>query len=100
MHRLHRSARWHLTSQGLVMTSAIFESETAGGVLLLTVGQILLVIIACMFGVASTRATQDAKRKAHTQAWHFEQLIPRGRTTGSDRPWATPPSHPKGIPSS
>jgi serine/threonine-protein kinase len=75
---------WHITSQGLVVTSTIFEAETTGGFVLLTIGQILLVIVACMFSVASTRAAQEARRKAHTQAWHFERLIPRG-STGTSR---------------
>ncbi len=41
-------------------------------------GQGALAIVIALYAAAFSRATRNAQRRAHRQAWHLQQMLPRG----------------------
>jgi hypothetical protein len=76
---------WEMTSVGLVTQGTIVNTVARTDVYFLAIGQTALAIAVSLFAITTTRAREQAQRKAHIQAWHLRQLIPRGapRSTSS-----------------
>jgi eukaryotic-like serine/threonine-protein kinase len=68
---------WHMTSEGLVAKGTILDTVRHIDVVSLAIGQVALACVVGFFAMATTRAREDAQRRAHIQAWHLQQLIPR-----------------------
>jgi serine/threonine-protein kinase len=79
---------WEMTSAGLVTKGTIVNTVQKTDVFFLAIGQTALAIAISVFAMTTTRAREQAQRKAHIQAWHLRQLIPRGspRSTSAGDP--------------
>jgi eukaryotic-like serine/threonine-protein kinase len=68
---------WHMTAEGIVSKGTILDTVKDVDVVSLALGQTALACVVGFFAMATTRAREDAQRRAHIQAWHLQQLIPR-----------------------
>jgi hypothetical protein len=68
---------WQMTPQGILAKGTILDTVRSVDIVSLTIGQVALACVVGFFAMATTRAREDAQRRAHIQAWHLEQLIPR-----------------------
>jgi hypothetical protein len=78
---------WTMTPDGLLTMGRVLKTVHERDILFLAVGQTALAIAVAIFAMSITRAREAAQRRAHIQAWHMEQLIPRGQG-----PVSRPPS--------
>ena len=69
---------WWMT-QGMLTNGALIDTTRERDVIFLTLGQTTLAVVVGFFALSTSRARVEAQRKAHIQAWHLQQLIPRGR---------------------
>ena len=76
---------WHITPQGLLSKGTILNTVREADVWSLAFGQAALACVVGFFAMATTRGREDAQRRAHIQAWHLQQLIPRGKLSGEHR---------------
>ena len=72
---------WWMSEQGITSRGVVIRTVRDLDVLFLTIGQIALAVVVGVYSLSTTRAREDAQRRAHIQAWHLQQLIPRGRAT-------------------
>jgi len=70
---------WWMTPQGMLTNGALIDTTRERDVIFLTLGQTTLAVVVGFFALSTSRARVEAQRKAHIQAWHLQQLIPRGR---------------------
>ncbi len=78
---------WRMTPGGLLTKGMVVDTVDDRDVLFLALGQTALAIAVGIFAMATTRAREEAQRRAHIQAWHMQQMIPRGHA-----PISRPPS--------
>ncbi|HEY5948646.1 MAG TPA: serine/threonine-protein kinase [Kofleriaceae bacterium] len=76
---------WHMSPRGLVSHGAILDTVREVDVLALAAGQVALACVVGIFAMATTRAREDAQRRAHIQAWQLQQLIPRAARRNESR---------------
>jgi len=69
---------WHMTPYGILSKGTILNTVRDIDVVSLAIGQAALACVVGFFAMATTRGREDAQRRAHIQAWHLQQLIPRG----------------------
>jgi serine/threonine-protein kinase len=69
---------WTMTPHGLLTKGTILDTTRPIDVVPLAIGQTLLAIVVGWFAMSITRAREEAQRRAYIQAWHLEQLVPRG----------------------
>jgi serine/threonine-protein kinase len=74
---------WEMTPRGLLSHGAILDTIHKSDVWALAAGQVALACVVGIFVTAITRAREDAQRRAHIQAWHLQQLIPRAAQRAS-----------------
>lgn len=72
---------WWMSDQGITNQGTVIRTVRELDALFLLLGEIALAIVVGMFSLSTTRAREEAQRRAHIQAWHLQQLIPRGRAT-------------------
>ena len=72
---------WTMTPAGILTKGVVIETTRDIDVLFLSIGQIGIAIAVSVFAISTTRAREQAHRRAHIQAWHMHQLIPRGAPT-------------------
>ena len=70
---------WWMRPEGMLTNGAVLETTRDLDVLFLLLGQTTLALVVGFFALSTSRARAEAQRKAHIQAWHLQQLIPRGR---------------------
>ena len=68
---------WFMTPQGLVSKGTILNTVRNIDVVSLALGQAALACVVGFVAMATTRAREDAQRRAHIQAWHLQQLVPQ-----------------------
>jgi serine/threonine-protein kinase len=68
---------WKITPYGLLSKGTILETVREIDVLALAMGQVALASVIGVFAMTITRAREEAQRRAHIQAWHLQQLVPR-----------------------
>jgi serine/threonine-protein kinase len=68
---------WHMTPRGLLVSGTILETTQTRDVIVLAFSQCALAIVVGLFAMSITRAREDAQRRAHIQAWHLQQLLPK-----------------------
>ena len=76
---------WHMTPEGLVSKGTIIDTVHEIDAAMLALGQTMLACVIAFFAMSTTRAREEAQRRAHIQAWHLKQLVPRGATSGQLR---------------
>jgi len=76
---------WHITPNGFVTKGTILDTVHGRDVLALVAGQAALACVVGFFSMATTRAREHAQRRAHVQAWHLQQLIPRAAAVSGER---------------
>jgi eukaryotic-like serine/threonine-protein kinase len=76
---------WHITPQGFVTKGTILDTVHQRDIVALVAGQAALACVVGFFAMATTRAREDAQRRAHIQAWHLQQLVPRGVPVSGER---------------
>ncbi len=69
---------WTMTPAGILTKGVVIETVRSIDILFLTIGQIGIAIAVSVFAMSTTRAREQAHRRAHIQAWHMHQMIPRG----------------------
>jgi eukaryotic-like serine/threonine-protein kinase len=69
---------WTMTPEGILTKGVIIETVHEIDALFLTLGQMAIAIAVSIFAMSTTRAREQAQRRAHIQAWHMQQMIPRG----------------------
>ena len=72
---------WWMSDQGITNHGTVIRTVRELDVFFLLLGQIALALVVGLFSLSTTRAREDAQRRAHIQAWHLQQLIPRGRAS-------------------
>ncbi|HEY5923571.1 MAG TPA: protein kinase [Kofleriaceae bacterium] len=68
---------WTMTPHGLLSKGTILDTVRNLDVVSLALGQAALACVVGFVAMATTRAREDAQRRAHIQAWHLQQLVPR-----------------------
>ena len=68
---------WAMTPDGMISQGSILETNREVDVIVLAFSQTALAIVVGLFAMSVTRAREDAQRKAHIQAWHLQQLLPK-----------------------
>jgi hypothetical protein len=66
-----------MTPRGLLVSGTILETTQTRDVIVLAFSQCALAIVVGLFAMSITRAREDAQRRAHIQAWHLQQLLPK-----------------------
>jgi eukaryotic-like serine/threonine-protein kinase len=69
---------WTMTPDGILTKGVIIETVHEIDALFLTLGQMAIAVAVSIFAMSTTRAREQAQRRAHIQAWHMQQMIPRG----------------------
>jgi serine/threonine-protein kinase len=69
---------YRLTPEGVVTFSSIVRTRGPLDLAALICGQTLLGVVVALYATAFARTTRDAQRRAHRQAWHLEQMLPKG----------------------
>jgi serine/threonine-protein kinase len=70
---------WTMTDHGLAVHGEIINAVHSRDIFFLAIGQTALAVAVTAFALTTTRAREQAQRRAHIQAWHLGQLIPRGQ---------------------
>ena len=68
---------WWMTPEGLLTKGTILHTPREADVFILALGQAALACVVGFFSTSTTRAREEAQRRAHVQAWHLQQLIPK-----------------------
>ena len=68
---------WWMKPDGLLSRGTILHTGGDLDALFVAISQTVLVMVVGFFSLSITRARETAQRKAHIQAWHLHQLIPR-----------------------
>lgn len=76
---------WHMSSNGLFVNGTILSTTKQSDVVILALSQVALAVVVGLFAMSITRAREDAQRRAHIQAWHLQQLLPRVSTAARQR---------------
>jgi len=69
---------WWLGGDGLVTHSTVIETHRSFDMAGLIFGQTAIGIVVALYTASFARTTRAAQRRAHRQAWHLEQMLPRG----------------------
>jgi serine/threonine protein kinase len=56
----------------------VHAGEATADQLSLLFGQAALAVVVALYAAAFSRTTRNAQRRAHRQAWHLQQMLPRG----------------------
>jgi serine/threonine protein kinase len=75
---------WWMTPEGIVSKGTILDTVRNEDVFALAIGQVALAAVVGLYAMSTTRARADAQRRAHIQAWHLQQLIPRAARPASN----------------
>jgi serine/threonine protein kinase len=75
---------WWMNPEGIVSKGTILDTIRNVDVIALSLGQVALAIVVGLYAMSTTRARADAQRRAHIQAWHLQQLIPRAARPASN----------------
>jgi eukaryotic-like serine/threonine-protein kinase len=76
---------WQMTPQGFLVHGTILKTTHLRDVGVLAFSQVALAVVVGLFAMSITRAREDAQRRAHIQAWHLQQLLPRVSTAVRQR---------------
>jgi serine/threonine-protein kinase len=76
---------WHIGERGLWVSGTILDTTHERDVVVLAFSQVALAIVVGLFAMSITRAREGAQRRAHIQAWHLHQLLPRVSTAVRQR---------------
>ncbi len=68
---------WEMTPRGFLVHGTILATSRMRDVVVLAFSQVALAVVVGLFAMSIARAREDAQRRAHIQAWHLQQLLPR-----------------------
>ena len=71
---------WTMTPQGLLTKGMVVNTVRDTDIVFLAIGQTVLAIAVSIFAMSTTKAREEAQRRAHIQAWHMQQMIPRANS--------------------
>jgi hypothetical protein len=70
---------WETTDRGLLVWSTIFDPKNgAGTTLAIVFGHVALLTVITFYVMTISRGRALAQHRVHVQAWHLQQLLPRG----------------------
>jgi len=69
---------YHLTHDGVLMFSSVVGTHGPIDLAGLIFGQTALGVVVARYATGHARTTREAQRRAHRQAWHLEQMLPKG----------------------
>jgi hypothetical protein len=72
------SETWRVIGADLVTRGTIAHGANGFNVTSLVCGQAALALVIALYGASFSRALRNAQRRAHRQAWHLQQMLPRG----------------------
>jgi hypothetical protein len=69
---------WQFSGTGLMTWGTIHRTHGAGSFASLIFGQTALGLVVVAFALVISRKRRDYQRRALRQAWHLQQMLPRG----------------------
>jgi hypothetical protein len=72
---------WRVSGLGVISTSSMFIGSGPVDAFALVFTNVVIMLAVVLFVRSANRNSIESRRKALTQAWHLEQLLPAGRVS-------------------